>query len=228
MIMPGEGDPAVAAPAAAPAPEPAPAPAPTPTPVPTPTPTPAPAPAAATQGHRVPMIRFRFGHNAVAEAAGAAAAYSGGGSLPEYANHVDPAPAALRAEKWRNKHTELSEEEMEAVMVRSCSRTPPWRAVADPRRLCAGSGAAWRLEFVLTSPCARWGLVGPLWRGFARGRRPPPRHPPRGLRACGRGTTEHSATRPKGWEFTTAYGGHLHHLHPLPAAQFVCADNQTG
>ena len=54
-----------------------------------------------------------------AAAAGAAAAYSGGGSLPEYANHVDPAPAALRAEKWRNKNTELSEEEMEAVMVRS-------------------------------------------------------------------------------------------------------------
>ena len=43
----------------------------------------------------------------------------GGGSLPEYANHVDPAPAALRAEKWRNKNTELSEEEMEAVMVRN-------------------------------------------------------------------------------------------------------------
>ena len=39
--------------------------------------------------------------------------------LPHYANHVDPAPAALRAEKWRNKNTELSEEEMEAVMVRN-------------------------------------------------------------------------------------------------------------
>ena len=111
VIMPGEGAPAVAAPAAAAAP--------TPTPTPTPAPAPAPAPAAATQGHRVPMIRFRFGHNAVAAAAGAAAAYSGGGSLPEYANHVDPAPAALRAEKWRNKNTELSEEEMEAVMVRN-------------------------------------------------------------------------------------------------------------
>ena len=54
--------------------------------------------------------------NAAMASEGAA---GGGGSLPEYANHVDPAPAALRAEKWRNKNTELSEEEMEAVMVRN-------------------------------------------------------------------------------------------------------------
>ena len=96
------------------------------------------------------MIRFRFGHNAVAAAAGAAAAYSGGGSLPEFANHVDPAPAALRAEKWRNKNTELTEEEMEAVMVRNNPCPVPRREhpPADPCRLFAG--AAWRLEFVLT------------------------------------------------------------------------------
>ena len=110
MLAPGEGAPAVVA--AAPVPTPAPA-APAPAAAPAPVAAAA-APAAVHGGGRSPMIQFRFGHNkalAAAAAAMSSGGFSGAGLLSEFANHVDPTPVQLRAEKrkayaWTEKEIE--------------------------------------------------------------------------------------------------------------------------
>lgn len=77
---------------------------------------PAPPAAAPTVSHgRVPMIKFRYGCNKGAVVSSSGAVFSGSGLLQDFANHVDPDPADVR---FNQRRRPLTEEEMEAIMVR--------------------------------------------------------------------------------------------------------------
>jgi biotin carboxyl carrier protein len=128
-VTPGEG---VAVPKAA-AETPA-APSPPASSAPPPPPPPAPASDATASHGRTPMIQFRYGCNkGGATPASGGAVYTGGGILPDFANHVDPAPADVR---YNQRRKPLTEEEMEGIMVRTTPPVPD-RCLACDSGICS-------------------------------------------------------------------------------------------